>query len=114
MRPSQRAAGEMRPVSLERNVARFAEGSCLVKFGQTHVMCTASLEDKPPAWLRGQGRGWITAEYGMLPRATKTRTKREASAGRPSGRAQENQHLIGRRLRAVNNIVALCVRDMRM
>ncbi|MGH6830534.1 MAG: ribonuclease PH, partial [Methylocella sp.] len=72
MRPSHRAAGELRPVSLECNVARYAEGSCLVKFGATHVLCTASLEDKPPPWLRGQGRGWITAEYGMLPRATHT------------------------------------------
>jgi ribonuclease PH len=112
MLPSQRAAGEMRPVSLERNVARFAEGSCLVKFGQTHVMCTASLEDKPPAWLRGQGRGWITAEYGMLPRATKTRTKREASAGRPSGRTQEIQRLIGRSLRAVTNLAAMGERQI--
>src|SRR5246127_267687 len=112
MRPSLRAAGEMRPVSLERNLARYAEGSCLIKFGATHVMCTASLEDKPPAWLRGQGRGWITAEYGMLPRATKTRTKREVSAGRPSGRTQEIQRLIGRSLRAVTNLAAMGERQI--
>src|SRR5215813_1080668 len=80
MRPSKRAAGEMRPVSLERSAARYAEGSCLVKFGNTHVLCAASLEDKPPLWLRGQGRGWITAEYAMLPRATATRTRREIAA----------------------------------
>ena len=80
MRPSQRARDEMRKVTLERGVARYAEGSCLVKFGDTHVLCAASLEDKPPPWLRGQGRGWITAEYAMLPRATLSRTRRESSA----------------------------------
>ena len=104
MRPSQRAADELRLVTLERNVARYAEGSCLVKFGNTHVLCTASLEEKPPPWLRGQGRGWITAEYAMLPRATSTRTRRESTAGRPSGRTQESQRLIGRSLRAVVNL----------
>ena len=104
MRPSQRAADELRLVTLERNVARYAEGSCLVKFGNTHVLCTASLEDKPPPWLRGQGRGWVTAEYAMLPRATSTRTRRESTAGRPSGRTQEIQRLIGRSLRAVVNL----------
>ena len=77
MRPSKRAADEMREVSLERNVARYAEGSCLVKFGETQVLCTASLEDKPPQWLRGQGRGWVTAEYSMLPRATRQSCARE-------------------------------------
>ncbi len=107
MRPSKRAATEMRPVTLERNVARYAEGSCLVRFGNTHVLCTASLEDKPPPWLRGQGRGWVTAEYAMLPRATHTRTRREVSAGKPSGRTQEIQRLIGRSLRAVTNLKAL-------
>lgn len=112
MRPSKRAANELRPVSLERNVARYAEGSCLVKFGQTHVLCTASLEDKPPAWLRGQGRGWITAEYAMLPRATHTRTRREVSAGKPSGRTQEIQRLIGRSLRAVTHLPALGERQI--
>ncbi|MCL2452276.1 MAG: ribonuclease PH [Alphaproteobacteria bacterium] len=112
MRPSQRAAAELRPVSLERQVARYAEGSCLVKFGETHVLCTASLEDKPPSWLRGQGRGWITAEYAMLPRATHTRTRREVTAGKLSGRTQEIQRLIGRSLRAVTNLQALGERQI--
>ena len=112
MRPSQRAADEMRPVSLERAVARYAEGSCLVKFGETHVLCTASLEDKPPMWLRGQGRGWVTAEYAMLPRATSTRTRRESTAGKQSGRTQEIQRLIGRSLRAVVDLQALGERQI--
>src|SRR5208337_1619493 len=112
MRPSKRAAGELRPVSLERNVARYAEGSCLVKFGSTHVLCTASLEDKPPQWLRGQGRGWVTAEYAMLPRATHTRTRRESTSGKPSGRTQEIQRLIGRSLRAVTNLPLLGERQI--
>ena len=112
MRPSKRAAGELRPVTLERKVARYAEGSCLVKFGQTHVLCTASLEDKPPPWLRGQGRGWITAEYAMLPRATYTRTRRESSSGKQSGRTHEIQRLIGRSLRAVTNLQALGERQI--
>ena len=107
MRPSKRAADELRPVTLERAVARYAEGSCLVKFGNTHVLCAASLEDKPPPWLRGQGRGWITAEYAMLPRATLTRTRRESTAGKPSGRTQEIQRLIGRSLRAIVDLPAL-------
>ncbi len=112
MRPSHRAAGELRLVSLERNVARFAEGSCLVKFGATHVLCTASLEDKPPAWLRGQGRGWITAEYAMIPRATHTRARRESTSGKQSGRTHEIQRLIGRSLRAVTNLQALGERQI--
>ena len=112
MRPSQRAVDEMRPVSLERAVARYAEGSCLVKFGETHVLCTASLEDKPPMWLRGQGRGWVTAEYSMLPRATATRTRREATSGKQSGRTQEIQRLIGRSLRAVVDLQALGERQI--
>jgi ribonuclease PH len=112
MRPSNRAPDAMRPVSLQRNVARYAEGSCLVKFGETHVLCTASLEDKPPQWLRGQGRGWITAEYSMLPRATHTRTRRESTSGKPSGRTQEIQRLIGRSLRAVTNLQALGERQI--
>ena len=107
MRPSKRNPDALRTVTLERNVARYAEGSCLVKFGETHVLCTASLEDKPPMWLRGQGRGWVTAEYAMLPRATNTRTKRESTSGKPSGRTQEIQRLIGRSLRAVTNLQAL-------
>ena len=112
MRPSKRALDQMRAVSLERNVARFAEGSCLVQFGETHVLCAASLEDKPPPWLRGQGRGWVTAEYSMLPRATQTRTRREVTSGKPSGRTQEIQRLIGRSLRAVVDLQALGERQI--
>jgi ribonuclease PH len=112
MRPSKRALDEMRTVSFERGVARYAEGSCLVKFGSTHVLCTATLEDKPPQWLRGQGRGWVTAEYAMLPRATHTRTRRESTSGKPSGRTQEIQRLIGRSLRAVTNLAALGERQI--
>jgi ribonuclease PH len=102
----------MRPVSFERGVARYAEGSCLVKFGNTHVLCAATLEDKPPPWLRGQGRGWVTAEYAMLPRATHTRTRRESASGKPSGRTQEIQRLIGRSLRAVTNLPAMGERQI--
>ncbi|MET0605825.1 MAG: ribonuclease PH [Beijerinckiaceae bacterium] len=112
MRPSKRAPDEMRRVSLERGVARYAEGSCLVKFGETHVLCTASVEDKPPAWLRNTGKGWVTAEYSMLPRATIERTRRESSSGRPSGRTQEIQRLIGRSLRAVVDLAALGERQV--
>jgi ribonuclease PH len=112
MRPSKRADDEIRPVSLARGVARFAEGSCLVKFGETHVLCAASLEEKPPPWLRGQGRGWITAEYAMLPRATSTRTRRESASGKPSGRTQEIQRLIGRALRSVVDLPALGERQI--
>ncbi|MFN4008783.1 MAG: ribonuclease PH [Pannonibacter sp.] len=107
MRPSKRAADELRAVTLERGFAKHAEGSCLVKFGDTHVLCTASLEDRVPPWLRGQNRGWVTAEYGMLPRATGERMRREASAGKQSGRTQEIQRLIGRSLRAVVDLEAL-------
>ena len=112
MRPSKRAADEMRAVTFERRVARYAEGSCLVRFGDTHVLCAASLEDKPPPWLRGQGRGWVTAEYAMLPRATLTRSKRESSTGRVSGRTQEIQRLIGRSLRAVVDLPRLGERQI--
>ena len=112
MRPSNRDAAALRPVTIERGVARYAEGSCLVKFGGTHVLCTASLEDKPPPWLRGQGRGWVTAEYAMLPRATATRTKRESTSGRPSGRTHEIQRLIGRSLRAVVDLTAMGERQI--
>lgn len=107
MRPSQRAQDQMRPVSLERGVARYAEGSCLVKFGETHVLCTATLEERGPAWLRGSGKGWVTAEYSMLPRATQERTRREVTSGKPSGRTQEIQRLIGRSLRAVVDLSAI-------
>jgi ribonuclease PH len=112
MRPSKRAADEMRKVTFERGVARYAEGSCLVRFGDTHVLCAASLEEKPPPWLRGQGRGWVTAEYAMLPRATLTRSKRESSTGRVSGRTQEIQRLIGRSLRAVVDLPRLGERQI--
>ena len=111
MRPSKRAPDELRAVSFERNVARHAEGSCFVKFGDTHVLCAASLEEKPPFWLRGQGRGWVTAEYSMLPRATNTRTQRE-SGGKVSGRTQEIQRLIGRSLRAVVDLKGLGERQI--
>src|SRR5438270_1875799 len=112
MRAQNRAPDDLRPVSLERKVARYAEGSCLVKFGETHVLCTASLEDKPPMWLRGQGRGWVTAEYSMLPRATATRTRRESTTGKQSGRTQEIQRLIGRSLRAVVDLPKLGERQI--
>ncbi|MFZ0208082.1 MAG: ribonuclease PH [Roseiarcus sp.] len=112
MRPSQRAANELRKVTIERAVARYAEGSCLVRFGDTHVLCAASLEDKPPPWLRGQGRGWVTAEYAMLPRATSTRTRRESTTGKVSGRTQEIQRLIGRSLRAVVDLPKLGERQI--
>ncbi len=102
----------MRAVTIERNVARYAEGSALIKFGDTHVLCTASLEDKPPQWLRGQGRGWVTAEYAMLPRATNTRTRRESTAGKVSGRTQEIQRLIGRSVRAVVDLQAMGERQI--
>src|ERR1700729_3031668 len=112
MRPSNRPADEMRKVSFERGVARYAEGSCLVRFGETHVLCAASLEDKPPPWLRGQGRGWVTAEYAMLPRATNTRTRRESAVGKVSGRTQEIQRLIGRSLRGVVDLPRLGERQI--
>jgi len=112
MRPSKRALDEMRKVSFERGVARYAEGSCLVRFGETHVLCAATLEDKPPPWLRGQGRGWVTAEYAMLPRATSTRTRRESVSGKVSGRTQEIQRLIGRSLRAVVDLPKLGERQI--
>ena len=107
MRPSKRAPDVLRAVTLERGIAKHAEGSCLVKFGDTHVLCTASLEDKPPSWLRGSGKGWVTAEYGMLPRSTGDRMRREAATGKQSGRTQEIQRLIGRSLRAVVDLVHL-------
>ncbi len=111
-RPSRRAATEMRPISLERGYSRHAEGSCLVKFGDTHVLCTASLDEKVPGWLRGAGKGWVTAEYGMLPRATHERTRREAASGKQSGRTLEIQRLIGRSLRAVVDLPALGERQI--
>ncbi len=112
MRPSKRKPDELRRVSIERAVSMHAEGSCLIKFGNTHVHCTASLEERMPPWLKGQGRGWVTAEYGMLPRATTERTRREATAGHPSGRTQEIQRLIGRALRAVVDLPKLGERQI--
>ncbi len=101
MRPSGRTPDQMREVVLETDVNKYAEGSCLVRFGDTQVLCTASVEDRVPVWLKGSGLGWVTAEYGMLPRATEERTDREAARGRQGGRTQEIQRLIGRSLRAV-------------
>jgi len=112
MRPSRRAPDELRAVSLERGVVKYAEGSCLVKFGDTHVLVTATLEERLPPWLKGQGRGWVTAEYGMLPRATLERTRREASAGKQNGRTVEIQRLIGRSLRATIDLEALGERQI--
>ena len=112
MRPSRRQPDELRAVSLERGVVKYTEGSCFVKFGDTHVLVTATLEDRLPPWLKGQGRGWITAEYGMLPRATAERTRREASAGKQGGRTVEIQRLIGRSLRSVIDLPALGERQI--
>ena len=106
-RPSGRAFNALRAVSLDVGWAKYAEGSCLVKFGDTHVLCAATIEDRVPPWLRGGGRGWVTAEYGMLPRSTHSRTDREAARGKQSGRTQEIQRLIGRSLRAVTDLKAL-------
>ncbi|MDP3899033.1 MAG: ribonuclease PH [Mesorhizobium sp.] len=107
MRPSKRQPDEMRAISFERGVSKHAEGSCLVKFGDTHVLCTASLEEKVPGWLRNTGKGWVTAEYGMLPRSTGDRMRREAATGKQGGRTQEIQRLIGRSLRAIVDLQAL-------
>lgn len=112
MRPSKRQPDELRRVSFERAVSMHAEGSCLIKFGNTHVLCTASLEERVPPWLKGQGRGWVTAEYAMLPRATTDRTRREVTQGQPSGRTQEIQRLIGRALRAVVDLQKLGERQI--
>lgn len=112
MRPSGRKTDQMRDVSFERGYSKHAEGSCLVKFGDTHVLCTASLEERVPPWLRGGGKGWVTAEYGMLPRSTGGRMRREASSGKQSGRTQEIQRLIGRSLRAVVDMEALGERQI--
>jgi len=107
MRHSGRQPNQMRDITLERGIAPKAEGSCLVSFGSTRVLVTASVETTLPGWLRGKGKGWVTAEYGMLPRATDTRTRREATAGKQSGRTQEIQRLIGRSLRAACDLTAL-------
>ena len=112
MRPSGRKPDQLRDVSFTRGFTKHAEGSCLVKFGDTHVLVTASLDEKVPPWLKGKGKGWVTAEYGMLPRATHERTRREAAHGKQSGRTQEIQRLIGRSLRAVVDLEALGERQI--
>jgi len=107
MRPSGRELNEMRQVTIEKGIAPQAEGSCLISFGNTKILCTASVETKLPPWLRGKGTGWVTAEYGMLPRSTGQRMRREATAGKQSGRTQEIQRLIGRSLRAITDMKVL-------
>ncbi|MEE2997012.1 MAG: ribonuclease PH [Pseudomonadota bacterium] len=114
MRPSGRSPDQMRPVTLETGFTPYAEGSCLSKFGNTHVLCNATVEERVPPWMRNSGRGWVTAEYGMLPRSTHDRTDREASRGRQSGRTQEIQRLIGRSLRAVIDLGVLGERQIRL
>jgi ribonuclease PH len=114
MRPSGRASNAMRAISLQTGFSKYAEGSCLAKFGDTHVLCTATVEERVPPFLRNTGRGWVTAEYGMLPRSTHTRTDREAARGKQSGRTQEIQRLIGRSLRAVTDLTALGERQIRI
>ena len=113
-RPSGRKQDIMRTVSLETGFAKHAEGSCLIKFGDTHVLCTASVEERVPGWMRGSGKGWVTAEYGMLPRSTTQRMDREAARGKQSGRTQEIQRLIGRALRAVVDLEKLGERQIRL
>jgi ribonuclease PH len=114
MRPSGRRPDELRPVRITRGYTRHAEGSVLIEFGDTRVLCTASIDEKVPPFLKGQGKGWVTAEYGMLPRATNTRTQREAATGKQSGRTQEIQRLIGRSLRAVTELAALGERTIQI
>lgn len=113
-RPSGRRPDELRQVSLSPGYAKYAEGSCLVEFGDTHVLCTASVEERVPPFLRKTGRGWVTAEYGMLPRSTGVRTSREAARGKQSGRTQEIQRLIGRSLRCITDLDALGERQVRI
>ena len=112
MRPENRALDQLRPVTIETGVSRYAEGSCLIRFGHTHVLVTASVDESVPRWMKGKGRGWVTAEYGMLPRSTHTRTNREAARGKQGGRTVEIQRLIGRSLRAVTNLEALGERQI--
>ena len=107
MRPSGRATNELRPITLDTGVNKYAEGSCLIKMGETHVFCLASVEERVPPWMRNSGKGWVTAEYGMLPRSTGSRMGREATKGKQSGRTQEIQRLIGRSLRAVTDLAAM-------
>jgi ribonuclease PH len=114
MRPSGRSPHQLRPIALEPGANKYAEGSCLVSFGDTRVLCTASLDDRVPPFLRNSGKGWVTAEYGMLPRSTHTRTDREAAKGKQSGRTQEIQRLIGRSLRAVTDMAKLGERQLKI
>jgi ribonuclease PH len=113
-RPSGRKPDDLRQISLEPAVAKYAEGSCLAKFGDTHVLCAASIDERVPPFLRNSGKGWVTAEYGMLPRSTHTRTDREAAKGKQSGRTQEIQRLIGRALRAATDLAALGERQIKI
>lgn len=113
-RPSNRAFDQLRTVELVPHVSKYAEGSCLAKFGDTHVLCTATVEEGVPGWMKNQGKGWITAEYGMLPRATHQRTDREAARGKQTGRTQEIQRLIGRALRSVLDVNALGERQVKL
>jgi len=112
MRPDNRSRESLRSVSLEAGVSRYAEGSCLAKFGQTHVLCTASVDENVPRWMKGKGKGWVTAEYGMLPRATHSRNSREAARGKQGGRTVEIQRLIGRSLRAAIDLEKLGERQI--
>ena len=112
MRPDNRNRDSLRSVSLEAGVSRYAEGSCLAKFGQTHVLCTASVDENVPRWMKGKGKGWVTAEYGMLPRATHSRNSREAARGKQGGRTVEIQRLIGRSLRAAIDLEKLGERQI--
>lgn len=114
LRPSGRAHNELRNIEIEPNFSPYAEGSCLIKCGNTHVLCTASIEERVPSFLRNSGKGWVTAEYGMLPRSTHTRTDREAARGKQSGRTQEIQRLIGRSLRAVTDLTLLGERQIKI
>ena len=113
-RPSGRSADQLRTVEILTNVSKHAEGSCLIKFGDTHVLCTATVEEKVPGWMKNSGKGWVTAEYGMLPRATETRTDREAAKGKQSGRTQEIQRLIGRAMRAIVDLEKLGERQVKL
>jgi ribonuclease PH len=113
-RPSKREPNQLRDITIETNVNRYAEGSCLIKCGNTHVLCTASVEENVPGWMRGTGKGWVTAEYGMLPRSTHSRIDREAARGKQSGRTQEIQRLIGRSLRAVVDMKKMGERQVKV
>jgi ribonuclease PH len=114
MRPSGRSNNELRAITLEPGFSKYAEGSCLARFGDTHVLCNASVDDRVPPWMRNSGKGWVTAEYGMLPRSTHERTNREAARGKQSGRTQEIQRLIGRSLRSITDLKALGERQIKV